>query len=89
MKTMIYPPGPKSKTSFGVLQAFRRDVIGFLKQAGDQYGDIAYFKAGPQKFFSCTISIFSKKFWSHTTAILLRAAVCNWPKRILVGGAQR
>ncbi|MDZ7360952.1 MAG: cytochrome P450 [candidate division KSB1 bacterium] len=51
MKAMIYPPGPKSKTPFGVLQAFRRDVIGFLKQAADQYGDIAYFKAGPQKIF--------------------------------------
>jgi len=48
---MIYPPGPKSKMPFEGLQAFRRDVIGFLKQAVDQYGDIAYFKVGPQKIF--------------------------------------
>ncbi|MCI0699050.1 cytochrome P450 [candidate division KSB1 bacterium] len=51
MKAALYPPGPKSNMPFEVLRAFRRDVIGFLKQAADQYGDVAYFKAGPQKIF--------------------------------------
>jgi len=39
----ITPPGPRSRVPGGVLVAFRRDRLGFLRRAARRYGDVAYF----------------------------------------------
>ena len=44
MKSILYPPGPKSNTPFEIARAIRRDMVGFLKRVAGEYGDIAYFK---------------------------------------------
>ncbi|MGH7451089.1 MAG: cytochrome P450, partial [bacterium] len=51
MNRVLYPPGPGSKAPFQIIKTVRRDMVGFLKQVAGQYGDIAYFKAGPQHIF--------------------------------------
>ncbi|MBI1928965.1 cytochrome P450, partial [Candidatus Poribacteria bacterium] len=51
MKTPSRPPGPKGKPLVGSLFDFRRDMIGFLSKLARDYGDIVYFKLGPQKAF--------------------------------------
>jgi len=42
------PRGPRNPPILGQIAAFRRDPLGFLKRTADKYGDIAYFKLGPQ-----------------------------------------
>ena len=48
------PPGPRRKLAgtplFGFL-AFRRDPLGFLTSLADEYGDIVFFRMGPQRVF--------------------------------------
>jgi cytochrome P450 len=46
-----YPPGPKGKLLGGNFSAFRRDALGYLQRAADDYGDIVYFRFGPQDVF--------------------------------------
>lgn len=50
VKTII-PPGPKNVFPAINLFSLRRDRIGFLKRMADEYGEIAYFKLGPQPVF--------------------------------------
>lgn len=45
------PPGPKSVIPGVNLFSLRRDRIGFLSRIAEKYGDIAYFKLGPQPVF--------------------------------------
>lgn len=51
MTTANYPPGPKGKPILGSLFDFRRDMPGFLAKIAKKYGDIVYFKLGPQRAF--------------------------------------
>lgn len=43
------PPGPKRKMFGGNFFAFRRDALGYLQALARDYGDIVYFKMGPQQ----------------------------------------
>src|SRR5215470_62856 len=42
------PPGPRTRAPGGHLVAMTRDPIGFLMKTAHDYGEIAYFKLGPQ-----------------------------------------
>ena len=41
------PPGPKPVIPLSNFIRFRRDSLGFLKKAAQEYGDVVYFKVGP------------------------------------------
>ena len=45
------PRGPRNPPVIGHIAAFRRNPTGFLKRIGDEYGDMAYFRLGPQHVF--------------------------------------
>jgi cytochrome P450 len=45
------PRGPRNPPLLGHLASFRRNPLKFLKKMGDEYGDLAYFKLGPQDAF--------------------------------------
>ncbi len=45
------PRGPRNPPVIGQIAAFRRDPTGFLKRVADEYGEIAYFRLGPQHVF--------------------------------------
>jgi cytochrome P450 len=47
----VLPPGPKSIIPGVNLIAIRRDPIKFLMGLAERYGDVAYFKLGPQPVF--------------------------------------
>src|SRR5215813_3127911 len=49
--TSVLPPGPKPVISGVNLFAFRRNPIKFLTHLVEQYGDLVYFKFGPQQMF--------------------------------------
>src|SRR5215218_2228641 len=46
-----YPPGPKGKLFGGNFQASRRDALSYLQKSAKDYGDIVYFRFGPQDVF--------------------------------------
>jgi cytochrome P450 len=46
-----FPPGPKGLPVVGHLFAFRRDPIGLLQRLARDYGDLVYFRVGPQDVF--------------------------------------
>ncbi len=47
----LYPPGPKRCVPGLQLLAWRRDPLAFLLNVARDYGDIAYFKIGPQRVY--------------------------------------
>jgi cytochrome P450 len=51
MTTVPHPPGPKTKLPGGNMFAFRRDPVGFLSRLARVYGDISYFRMGPQDVY--------------------------------------
>src|ERR1044072_6245901 len=51
MKATIHPPSPKARPLVGHLMDFRRDPLSFLVESARKYGDIVYFKFGPQDIF--------------------------------------
>ena len=52
MAIALYPPGPRRSLIPGrQMFSFRRDPLAFLSRLAREYGDIAYFKMGPQRAF--------------------------------------
>ena len=45
------PPGPRSSVPLAVLFAYRRGALPFFQNLAQQYGDISYFRLGPQQAF--------------------------------------
>ena len=45
------PPGPKRKLLGGNFFTFRRDPLKYLKNLVDEYGDVVFFRMGPQDVF--------------------------------------
>jgi cytochrome P450 len=46
-----HPPGPQRRIPLAGLLAYRRGPLPFLENLAQQYGDISYFKLGPQEAF--------------------------------------
>jgi len=47
----VRPPGPKRSLPFATLLAYRRGPLPYFQNLAREYGDIAYFKIGPQEAF--------------------------------------
>ena len=50
MQKAVLPPGPRNPPIIGNLQPFRKNPLRFLTEVSS-YGDIAFFKAGPQAIY--------------------------------------
>jgi cytochrome P450 len=48
------PPGPRGLPILGMLPAIRRDPVGVFMQAARRFGDVVYFKIGPQRGYLIT-----------------------------------
>ena len=46
-----HPPGPQSRIPFSTLLEYRRGPLPFFQNLAQRYGDISYFKMGPQEAF--------------------------------------
>ncbi len=51
MSSNKLPPGPKSWLPWSTLVALRRDPLDFFQKIAREYGDIAYFRLGPENVF--------------------------------------
>ena len=79
---MVHPPGPKGPPILGQYSAFRKDPPAFLLRTARQYGEISYFRIGPQAVFQfaspdlirgfcprCGTSIFTKRLSNSRLAV--------------------
>ena len=51
MQVIKYPPGPRRVIPLSGLFAYRRGPLPFFQNLADRYGDISYFRLGPQQAF--------------------------------------
>ena len=51
MSVALYPPGPKQFLPLANLVSMRGNPIQFLSRLADEYGDVAYFKLGPNSMY--------------------------------------
>jgi cytochrome P450 len=51
MQAVMYPPGPRRIFPLSGLFAYRKGPLPFFQNLAQQYGDIAYFRLGPQEAF--------------------------------------
>ena len=51
MQASIYPPGPRRLIPLSGLLAYRKGPLPFFQNLAAQYGDISYFRLGPQEAF--------------------------------------
>jgi len=49
--TLTHPPGPKGKLLGGNFTDFRRNALSYLQDASREYGDVVFFRFGPQDVF--------------------------------------
>ena len=47
----IYPPGPRRTLALATLFAYRRGPLHYFQNLAQQYGDISFFRIGPQEAF--------------------------------------
>ena len=51
MQVVMYPPGPRRLIPLSGLFAYRKGPLPFFQNLAQQYGDISYFRLGPQEAF--------------------------------------
>jgi len=51
MQVTMYPPGPRHAIPLSGLFAYRRGPLPFFQKLAERYGDISYFRLGPQQAF--------------------------------------
>jgi cytochrome P450 len=51
MQKFMHPPGPRQSFPLSGLFAYRRGPLRFFQSLADRYGDISYFRLGPQPAF--------------------------------------
>lgn len=51
MRAFIYPPGPRRIVPLSGLLGYRKGPLPFFQNLAQQYGDISYFRLGPQEAY--------------------------------------
>ena len=62
------PPGPRGPAKWGQLLRARRDPIGFLAGLRDRYGDVAFFRVGPARFYVLSHPEYAADLLEHRSA---------------------
>ena len=84
--TPSYPPGPKRKLPFAGLLAYRRGPLPFLQNLAKEYGDISYFKLGPQEAYFLNHPDYIKDVLVSNNQNFMKGLVLQRAKRLLGEG---
>jgi cytochrome P450 len=84
--TPSYPPGPKRKLPFAGLLAYRRGPLPFFQNLAKQYGDISYFKLGPQEAYFLNHPDYIKDVLVSNNHNFMKGLVLQRAKRLLGEG---
>ncbi len=81
-----YPPGPKRKLPFAGLLAYRRGPLPFFQNLAREYGDISYFKLGPQEAYFLNHPDYIKDVLVSNNQNFKKGLVLQRAKRLLGEG---
>jgi cytochrome P450 len=84
--TSPYPPGPKRRIPFAGLLAYRRGPLPFFQNLAKQYGDISYFKLGPQEAYFLNHPDYIKDVLVTNNQNFMKGLVLQRAKRLLGEG---
>jgi cytochrome P450 len=80
------PPGPKRSFPFAGLLAYRRGPLPYFQNLAKQYGDISYFKIGPQEAFFLNHPDLIKDVLVTNNQNFMKGLVLQRAKRLLGEG---
>ena len=80
------PPGPKPVIPLSNFIRFRRDSLGFLKKAAQEYGDVVYFKVGPLRMVLLNHPDFIKEVLSTQHSNFVKGRLFEMIKEVLGEG---
>jgi cytochrome P450 len=80
------PPGPRRKIPFAGLLQYRRGPLPFFQNLAQQYGDISYFKLGPQEAFFLNQPDFIKDVLVTNNENFMKGLALQRAKRLLGEG---
>src|SRR5262245_53512299 len=86
LTTRAYPPGPKRVVPFSGLITYRRGPLPYFQNLAKQYGDIAYFKIGPQEAYFLNHPDLIKDLLVTNNQNFMKGLVLQRAKRILGEG---
>ena len=84
--TSSHPPGPRRSIPFAGLLAYRRGPLPFFQNLAKQYGDISYFKLGPQEAYFLNHPDFIKDVLITNNQNFMKGLVLQRAKRLLGEG---
>jgi cytochrome P450 len=84
--TPSHPPGPKRKLPFAGLLAYRRGPLQFFQNLAKEYGDISYFKLGPQEAYFLNHPDYIKDVLVSNNQHFVKGLVLQRAKRLLGEG---
>jgi len=86
MSVRIYPPGPKRGLPFTSLLAYRRGPLPYFQNLAQRYGDIAFFRIGPQEAFFLNHPDLIKDVLVTNNQNFMKGLVLQRAKRLLGEG---
>jgi cytochrome P450 len=81
-----FPPGPKRTLPFANMFAYRRGPLPYFQNLAKRYGDIAYFKIGPQEAFFLNHPEYIKEVLVTNNQNFNKGLVLQRAKRLLGEG---
>src|SRR6267142_3386922 len=86
LPTRSYPPGPKRTVPFAGLLAYRRGPLPYFQNLAQQYGDISYFRIGPQEAYFLNHPDYIKDVLVTGNQNFMKGLVLQRAKRLLGEG---
>src|SRR5436190_5245254 len=80
------PPGPRRRIPLAGLLSYRRGPLPFFQNLGQQYGDISYFRLGPQRAFFLNHPDFIKDVLVTNSQNFMKGLALQRAKRLLGDG---
>jgi cytochrome P450 len=84
--TRTYPPGPKRNLPFMSLLAYRRGPLAYFQNLAKRYGDISFFRIGPQEAFFLNHPDLVKDLLVTNNQNFMKGLVLQRAKRLLGEG---
>ncbi len=86
VKPSLFPPGPRRSIPLATLLTYRRGPLPFFQSLATQYGDISYFKLGPQPAFFLNHPDYIKDVLVTNHQYFMKGLALQRAKRLLGDG---
>ena len=85
-QSRTYPPGPRRGLPFSGLLAYRRGPLPYFQNLANRYGDISFFRIGPQEAFFINHPDLIKDVLVTNNQNFMKGLVLQRAKRLLGEG---